>query len=89
MYVKVKYEVQEFLVANRPFVSCLYRVAESKLFDLAQFLSLYSLITIRKPYLIHLGFFLYLQEKHMSSLTKTFQFDQVFGPNSKQIEVYR
>jgi hypothetical protein len=25
----------------------------------------------------------------MSSLTKTFQFDQVFGPNSKQIEVYR
>jgi len=30
-----------------------------------------------------------VKEKQMSSLTKTFQFDKVFGAKSKQIEVYR
>ena len=32
-----------------------------------------------------------VKEKHLSSssATKTFQFDKVFGPQSKQLEVYR
>ena len=30
-----------------------------------------------------------VKEKQMSSVTKTFQFDKVFGAQSKQIEVYR
>ena len=30
-----------------------------------------------------------VKEKSMSSVTKTFQFDKVFGHQSKQIEVYR
>ena len=30
-----------------------------------------------------------VKEKAMSSVTKTFQFDKVFGAQSKQIEVYR
>jgi len=30
-----------------------------------------------------------VKEKQASSLTKTFQFDRVFGPKSKQMEVYR
>ena len=32
-----------------------------------------------------------MKEKHLSSstATKTFQFDKVFGPQSKQLEVYR
>lgn len=30
-----------------------------------------------------------VKEKALSSLTKTFQFDRVFGPNSKQLDVYR
>ena len=30
-----------------------------------------------------------VKEKQMSSITKTFQFDKVFGIQSKQLDVYR
>ena len=30
-----------------------------------------------------------VKEKALSSITKTFGFDRVFGPNSKQMDVYR
>ena len=30
-----------------------------------------------------------VKEKQLTSATKTFQFDKVFGPQSKQLDVYK